>query len=613
MKSIIIKNNKPILKSNTNIKDSKIELTNELNSESNSDSDSDESNSASDNESDDSDSSLDNESNNESDESNSGSDDESNSGSDEDDKDNKHIVDPEEISKRINLLDVSKIQAIYNALSINESNSLSDQILTYIKKIDWNIQNDNKKLYNNICKDIASIPDPSTVLKLSISYEEKCELIEKIVLLNNISPMTVEFFDLKKIINNNIKNYTSFTTTNEELERYKNIEKSLSTFAIIDEKNKPLEHQILDLDINTYDKSLIYNRYKSLLASESINSQSGNKLKKWVECMINIPTQIKPMLTDYSSYEKNKYLYNVKKLLDIEIYGLEIAKERILFLLNNRLTNTNVRGLNFALSGPPGVAKTSLIQVLAKSVSLPFFQINSAGMKDSAFLFGHNFTYEGSMPGIIVQALHSMKYKNGIIYFDEFDKISTTDHGLEISRALLHITDASQNDKFHDHYVGEQFDIDLSNIWFIYSLNDKLLIEPTLRDRISIIEIEGYTDKEKKIIATKYLLPKAMNNIGIPVDTITFDDISLDYLIKITNSQNNTKSGVRQLKHLIEEILMKINFLRTIHDSQSDENKFNISFNIKNFKLPLIITKKIINDLNIAPISNNLCHLTMYS
>lgn len=521
-----------------------------------------------------------------------------------------------------------KLNNIFKKIDKSDTD-IDKQILNFIEDINWKQTAEEtditeyENMYDQICKQVTNIPKILDVLKLPMPYDEKCDLFEKILLLNNLSPITSEFFDLKKYINKIIKNYKVFSISNIEYKKYKDIEMSLNC---MDEKIKPVEYQILDLDISDYNKAFIYSRYKYLLESEASSLHSSNKLKKWIESIINIPTKIKPMLVNASDsgYEKNKYLWTVKNLLDKEVYGLTDVKEKILFLLNNRITNQNSKGLNFALSGPPGVAKTSIINVLSKSINLPFFQINAAGMKDSSFLLGHNYTYEGSSPGVIVQGLSAMKYKNGIIYFDEFDKISSTEHGIEISRTLLHITDFSQNSKFHDRYISEQIDIDLSNIWFIYSMNDKNLIDPTLRDRISIIEIEGYDKKDKKIIASKYLLPNALANINLSSESITISDEALEYLIEISGDMDtliiNGKSGVRQLKQLIEEMLMKINFLRTTNFAMDldnittyDEYTLDISFSIKNFKLPLLITKKIILDLKIKNNTKNISYINMYS
>lgn len=498
---------------------------------------------------------------------------------------------------------------LYNSLTESTHANLSDSILALVSEIEWkknlpdDIANKYQPIYDKICKDISYVPKISDILELSIPYTEKCELFEKVILLNNMPITVIEFYELKKYLNQVITKFKRFNITDEEYKKYKILEESLITI----DKPKPIEYQILDLEISDYNKGYIYQHYKSLKSLGATNLQYGNKLKKWIEWVISIPTNIKPMqvcITD-SSHDKMKYLFDVKNLLDKEIYGLENVKEKILFLLNTRIINSSAKGLNFALSGPPGVAKTSIINVLSKSINLPFFQINAAGMKDSSFLLGYNFTYEGSTPGAIVQALASMKCKNGIIYFDEFDKISTTDHGMEISKALLHITDFTQNHKFHDRYISEQIDIDLSSIWFIYSINNKNSINTTLRDRISIIEIEGYNADDKKIIMRKHLLPAALDNIKLDRDAIQIEDAAIDYLIDVAGDVSileNGKSGIRQLKYLIDDILMKINFLRTTDKiSNADKEKYNLnlSFTIKNFKLPLLITKQVIIDLNI--------------
>lgn len=510
---------------------------------------------------------------------------------------------------------------VYNTIN---STDPSIQILKFLKTMEnvSTIDDEYNKLYSSIVNDIIKVPSINDVLKLSISYEEKYSLIEQIILLNNYTPISYEFFDLRKIINDRIEKYKHITTSAAEYEKYKVIEASLHTLI-----TKSIEHQILDLNIKDYNKAYIYNRYKLLMSSEHSNSHANNKLRKWVDCVINLPiTKEMKILYDDSSYAKNEYLFNIKSLLDKEIYGLDTVKEKILFLLNNRITCKNNSGLNLALSGPPGTAKTSIINFLAKAVNLPFFQINTAGIKNSDFLLGHNFTYEGSGPGCIVQALHSMGCNNGIIYFDEFDKISTTDHGLEISRALLHITDSSQNDKFHDHYIGEQFDIDLSSIWFTYSMNNKELIDPTLRDRISIIEIDGYTYKEKLVIISDYLLPKALINLELQPKSVTFDIDALNYIIELSSDTTQKKSGVRQIKHILEEILMKINLLKTITDdhtsnikpvklanvlNQRKKNKLSISFEIEGFKLPIILTRKNIKELKLLQKRDN--YLSMYA
>ena len=403
--------------------------------------------------------------------------------------------------------------------SEDEYEDIGERIKHFVESINWKKDMEEQEIelykesYEKIVTDLTKVPQISDILKLSMPYEEKLDLFEKLLILYNSQPITFEFTQLKKHLDKTIKKYQTYSLTDEDYNRYQNIRNSL----LIYKEEKPIEYRILDAEISDSNKEYIYTRYKYL--EEMDNSISSyNKLKQWIDCALGIPYKLKQLSisNNDTTYKINKYLWSVKEKLDKEIYGLDAVKEKILFLLNNIiLSNRSTKGLSFGLCGPPGVAKTSIILTLAKAIELPFFQVNTAGMKDSSYLLGHNYTYEGSGPGMIVQALQFMKYKNGILYFDEFDKISNTEHGAEISRALLHITDFEQNNRFHDKYLSEGIDIDLSHLWFIYSLNDEKMVDSTLRDRIPIIHIPGYSKKEKFEIFKNYLLPKAMNNIGI--------------------------------------------------------------------------------------------------
>ena len=154
-------------------------------------------------------------------------------------------------------------------------------------------------------------------------------------------------------------------------------------------------------------------------------------------------------------------------------------KEQILLFINSKLLNPDMKGCCLGLIGPPGTGKTSIARIIAEVLDYPFEQISFGGVTNTEFIKGHDFTYIGSQPGIIAKSLTRMKYKNGILFFDEYEKISANK---DIVSTLLHITDPSQNNTFRDQYLSD-ITIDLSSIWFIYSMNE-FPEDSALKDRI---------------------------------------------------------------------------------------------------------------------------------
>ena len=166
---------------------------------------------------------------------------------------------------------------------------------------------------------------------------------------------------------------------------------------------------------------------------------------------------------------------------------------------------------------------------LSTILKIPSEQISLGGITHADFIKGHDFTFVGSKPGQIASSLINLKCKNGILFMDEFEKISDNK---DVVNSLLHITDTSQNKNFHDNFFGE-IAIDLSNIWFICSMNDKP-VDKALSDRIFYIKIDGYSKKEKIEIVKSYLLPRSLKNIGLnDTDVSMNEDIILLLLIKL--------------------------------------------------------------------------------
>ena len=196
---------------------------------------------------------------------------------------------------------------------------------------------------------------------------------------------------------------------------------------------------------------------------------------------------------------------------------------------------------------------TAISKALSECLNLPFTQLSFGGVTNPEFLMGHDYTYIGSRPGEITRCLTRMAAKNGILFFDEFDKASDKK---DIMSTLLHITDFSQNYEFRDNYFPELTQ-DLSRIWFIYSMND-LPSDPAMRDRLEVINVEEYTATERSLILTDYLLPKYTKEVAI-AESIKLTPSGLKEIIDIS-SGNAERKGVRELERCIALIIEKIYF-----------------------------------------------------
>jgi ATP-dependent Lon protease len=251
---------------------------------------------------------------------------------------------------------------------------------------------------------------------------------------------------------------------------------------------------------------------------------------------------------------------------------MQNVKEEILMVINQKLNNPSSTNCTFALVGEPGTGKTKIIRILSEILSLPMEQISMGGVNDVSQLEGHSYTYLGSKPGKIVESIQKMKCNNGIIFFDEIDKIGDSRHGREVTNALIHITDFTQNSTFHDNYIG-QIPIDLSKIWFIFSLNDENLVNPILRNRMKMIQVPKYSRKDRVEIARK-LMNEIYLDLNIDEKVIKFTDENIEYII----DKIKQEAGVRELKRTIETILRKIKLLIDCGDMKTsfDNDKLDL-------------------------------------
>jgi len=263
------------------------------------------------------------------------------------------------------------------------------------------------------------------------------------------------------------------------------------------------------------------------------------------------------------------------------------VKEKIMEAMCAKLLDPDSKGRVITLVGPPGVGKTTIAKSIADSLSMPFDQISFGSVKDSTVLTGHSVTYVGAIPGLFATILLKSKRLDTVVLLDEIDKIQpNTPEGRSVSSVLLHVLDRAQNNKFRDLYMPEVC-LDLSKILFVCAANSFDDIDPVLRDRMTIIEINGYNTEDKVEIIKKHLFPKIRNELGFLEKDIIFNDNEIRYMV---DNYTDRQPGVRNCEQKICELCERLALLKHVRD-------VNFSFKINNLKFPVKINNEIIDIL----------------
>ncbi|HSA61636.1 MAG TPA: endopeptidase La [Nitrospiraceae bacterium] len=303
-----------------------------------------------------------------------------------------------------------------------------------------------------------------------------------------------------------------------------------------------LKKQIHEADLPDHVRKEV-ERELARLGKVPPSSPDHQVLRTYLELVLELPWK--------KASEEHLNLSTVRQVLEEDHYGIKEVKERIVEHLAVLKLNPTAKAPILCLVGPPGVGKTSLGQSIARAMGRTFERFSLGGVHDEAELRGHRRTYVGALPGRIIQAVRRAGVNNPVLMLDEVDKMGRDFRG-DPASALLEILDPAQNHTFRDHYLDLPFD--LSKVFFITTANTLDTISQPLLDRMEIIRLQGYSEREKAEIARRYLWPRRLKEAGLAASQAVLPDDVLNLVI----SRYTREAGVRQLEQMLGRLTRKV-------------------------------------------------------
>lgn len=364
----------------------------------------------------------------------------------------------------------------------------------------------------------------------------------------------------RKVDNPQIDSYTD-----EELTYYRNMSSGAkdlisnmeTTLSLVNETKTPLRFKILNSAVDDKIKAIAIQKLNYLYNLDESCSEYYRTMT-WIENVCKIPFgKYKSLPVNYDSpiEDIRGFLNKMSDNLDSKVYGHSNAKDHIIRLLGQWIANPTAKGMVIGIHGPHGCGKTTLVKDgVCDVLGLPFAFIPLGGASDGCYLDGHSYTYEGATWGKIVDILMKTQVMNPVLFFDELDKVSETTRGQEIINKLIHLTDATQNDKVTDKYFSD-FEFDLSRSLIIFSYNDAFRINPVLKDRMICVETKGYSVPDKIQICQKHMIPLLLAEYNFTENDIVFENSIIKSIINTVENEG----GVRNLKRALQEVISNIN------------------------------------------------------
>lgn len=425
-------------------------------------------------------------------------------------------------------------------------------------------------LPEELISSVLSLEDPLQTV-YSIANFQRIDLADAQQILEFDSVIA----KLRKLVNLLVRELDVLTLgqkiQNEAREEIENVQREY----FLREQMKAIQRELGDKDEQAVESEEFRKKIENANMPEEADKQAHRELER----LTRLPTAAAEygVIRTYLDWlvtlpwsemtEDNLDIAHARKIMDKDHYGLEDVKERILEFLAVRklrleradelkeMPEDEIRhereGVILCFVGPPGVGKTSLGRSIARAMERKFVRISLGGVRDEAEIRGHRRTYIGAMPGRILQALRRNETRNPVFMMDEIDKLVFDYHG-DPASALLEVLDPEQNSEFRDHYLEVSYD--LSQIFFITTANSLGTIPGPLRDRMEIIFLSGYTDKEKIAIAKGYLIPRQIRENGLRKKEIKFYNAALQKIIR----GYTREAGVRNLERRIGAICRKV-------------------------------------------------------